>query len=130
MRRERGVRRVRQEGLVLDSVGFETVVLEVGLDVAGGFQGWFCSGEVRMQSEGAEVGSHRTVGGRGEESLAETESISLAGKWGCRVWIMQGIKTQNAEDENEEEEGARGLCFCCEHGGCWLRTELSHFNFF
>lgn len=74
------MRRVRQKGLVLDPVRFQTVVPEVGFDVACGFQGRFCSGEVRVQSEGAEVGSDRTVGGGGEECLAETESISEGGR--------------------------------------------------
>lgn len=68
--------RIRQEGLVLDRVGVQTQVLEMGLDVVDGLQGRLGSGEVRAQSKGAEVGSHGVVGGKGEEDLAKAESIS------------------------------------------------------
>lgn len=39
---------------------------------------------------------------------------------------MQGIKTQNAEDENEEEEGARRWWFCSQHDGL-LGQKMNHF---
>lgn len=39
---------------------------------------------------------------------------------------MQGIKTQNAEDEYEEEEGARRWWFCRQHDSL-LRQEMNHF---
>lgn len=113
MRRDGGVCRIREEGLVLDRVGVQTQVLEVCLDVVDSLQGRLGSGEVRVQGKGAQVGRDGVVGGRGEEDLAKAESIQ--GRR-CRVRVMQGIKTQNAEDEDEEEEGARGWWFCRQYG--------------
>ena len=57
------MRRIRQEGFVLDSVGVEAEVFEVGLDVLYCVQGGFCSSEVRMQGEVAEVGGDGVIGG-------------------------------------------------------------------
>ena len=50
-------------------MGLEAEGPEVVDDVAGGVGGGFCSGEVRVQGEGAEVGGDGGVGSRGEEEV-------------------------------------------------------------
>lgn len=53
--------------------GVEAQAHEVGPDEVGGVEGGRGSGEVRVQGEGAEVGSDGGVGGVGEENPAESE---------------------------------------------------------
>lgn len=57
--------RIRKKGLVTHGVRLETHVTEMVEDVAGGVSSEFCSGEVRVQGKGAEVGRDGGVGGRG-----------------------------------------------------------------
>lgn len=85
-------------------------------DVTGGFRGEFCSSEVRVQGESAEVGGDGEVGGRGKENMAEVRRIMGSGNWCSRVRVMQGIETQSAEDEYDDE-GAQRRGLCGEYGG-------------
>lgn len=66
-----------------------------------GVEGGCGSGEVRVLSEGAQVGSEGVIGGGGDEDLTVAESGLGIGERGRRVWVMQGIEAQNAEDKEK-----------------------------
>lgn len=97
MRGERGVHRIREERRVVCRTGLEAQVHKFGEHVVHGVEGGFGSGEVRVQSEGAQVGREGVVGCGGEEDLTVAEGCLGIGERGRRVWVMQGIEAQNAE---------------------------------
>ena len=69
-------------------MGFQAKVLKVGFNVVGRFKGRFCAGEMRMGSEGPEVGGDSVVVGRKEEYLLEKKGI-----FGISWWVMDSVET-------------------------------------
>lgn len=80
MRGEGGAQRVGEESSVGCGVGLEAEGSEVAENVASGVGGGFCSGEVRVQGEGAEVGGDGGVGRSGEEEGLEVRGVEGSGK--------------------------------------------------
>lgn len=69
----------------------------MGFDVVGGVEGGFGASEVGVGREIAEIGGDGGVGGSGEEEVVRVGEAPRG--------EVEGVKGENAED-NEEEEGA------------------------
>lgn len=67
---------------------FQAKVFKVGFNVVGRFKRRFCAGEMRVGSEGTEVGRDGVVVGRREEYLVE-EKVIL----GISGWVMDSVET-------------------------------------
>lgn len=74
---------------------FQAKVLKVGFDIVYGFKGRLCASEMRVGSEGTQVGGDGGVGGRREEYLLEKKDF-----FGISRWVMESVETYNKE-ENE-----------------------------
>ena len=68
-------------------MGFQAKVLKVGFNVVGRFKGRFCAGEMRMGSEGPEVGGDSVVVGRKEEYLLEKDIFRIS------PWVLDSVET-------------------------------------
>jgi len=104
MRRERGAQRVRQQRGVPRGVGSEPETGEVVEHVACSYGGGFCSREVRVHGERAQVVGDRSVGGRRQEHVAEARGVDGSGGMERK---MQRIKSHHANDDYRYERHQR-----------------------
>lgn len=78
----------RQKGPKRHRMGFQAEVLKVGFDVPDRFEGRFCAGEMRVGSEGPEVGGDGVIGGGRDEYFLEKKGI-----FGISWWVMDSVET-------------------------------------